>query len=44
MSRIGFTFEDPDYYDDEDLSWQDVEDLDEDEYNDANTQSDTLPG
>ena len=44
MSKIGFTFEDPDYYGDEDLSWQELEDQDEDQFNDANTQPDTLPG
>ena len=44
MSRIGFTYEDPDYYGDEDLTWQDMEDLDEDMINDANQQSDTVPG
>lgn len=34
--------EDPDYQDDQ--SWQDLEDLDEDELNDANRQLDNLPG
>ena len=32
MSKIGFTYEDPDYYDD-DVTWQDMEDQDEDMLN-----------
>jgi hypothetical protein len=38
------TFEDPEYFED-DESWQDQEDYDEDLLNEnANPQSDTLPG
>jgi hypothetical protein len=33
--------EDPEYFED-DISWQDQEDLDEDELNDANQQPDTV--
>ena len=34
MSYYGQTYEDPDYYDDEDADWQDMEDRDEDMLND----------
>lgn len=32
MSYYGQTYEDPEYYEDDDSDWQDMEDAEEDEY------------